>query len=67
MSPILYADFDIISSTCTRDVQFIAPFPSVSNSTGYHVTYLDTTGRPVLTFQYKDLTVKNAENILVRI
>jgi oligosaccharyltransferase complex subunit alpha (ribophorin I) len=31
------------------------------------VTYLDTAGRPVLTFQYKDLTVKHAETILVRI
>jgi oligosaccharyltransferase complex subunit alpha (ribophorin I) len=47
------------------DVQFTAPFPAISNSTGEHVTYLDTTGRPMLIFQYKDLTIKHAETILV--
>jgi len=56
---------NIILPEGATDVQFVAPFPSVSNSTGYHITYLDTTGRPVLTFQYKDLTVKHAESILV--
>ena len=49
------------------DVQYVAPFPAISNSTGNHITYLDTTGRPVLTFQYKDLTVKHAQTILVSI
>jgi len=43
----------------------VAPFPAVSNWIGTHTTYLDTTGRPILTFNYKDLTVKHAESIFV--
>jgi len=55
----------IILPEGATDVQFVTPFAAVFNSTGDHVTYLDTTGRPVLKFQFKDLTVKHAETILV--
>jgi len=49
----------------SRDVHFVAPFPAVSSWMGTHTTYLDTTGRPILTFNYKDLVVKHAESIFV--
>jgi len=70
MTPLLGAVvneevLEVILPEGATDVQFVAPFPAISNSTGNHVTYLDTTGRPVLSFQYKDLTVKHAETILV--
>jgi len=29
------------------------------------VTYLDTIGRPAIMFEYKDLTIKHAQNIYV--
>ena len=32
---------------------------------GTHTTYLDTVGRPKLTFHYKNLTPKHSEYILV--
>ncbi|KAL1747451.1 Ribophorin I, partial [Schizophyllum fasciatum] len=47
------------------DVSFVLPFPALSNSISTHVTYLDTTGRPELTFKYKDLTEKHAQSIYV--
>ncbi|KAF8812442.1 oligosaccharyl transferase alpha subunit [Phlegmacium glaucopus] len=56
---------NIILPEGATDVQFVAPFPAISNSTSDHITYLDTIGRPVLTFLYKELTVKHAESILV--
>ncbi len=48
-----------------RDVDFVAPFVAITDWTGTHTTYLDTVGRPKLTFQYKNLTPKHGEHILV--
>jgi len=47
------------------DVEFLAPFPAVSNWTGTHTTYLDSVGRPKLTFTYKDLSLKHMDSIIV--
>jgi oligosaccharyltransferase complex subunit alpha (ribophorin I) len=47
------------------DVDFSTPFPAISNWTGTHATYLDTVGRPKLTFTYKDLTLKHVDYIIV--
>lgn len=47
------------------DVEFSAPFPAISNGTGTHTTYLDTAGRPKLTFIYKSLTLKHVDHIIV--
>jgi oligosaccharyltransferase complex subunit alpha (ribophorin I) len=47
------------------DVEFSPPFPAVLNWITTHTTYLDSTGRPALLFQYKDLTVMHAQSIFV--
>jgi oligosaccharyltransferase complex subunit alpha (ribophorin I) len=70
MTPILGAvvnkeELTVILPEGATDVQFAAPFSAASNSIGTHTTYLDTTGRPSLTFTYNDLTVKHAESIFV--
>ncbi|KAF8204968.1 oligosaccharyl transferase alpha subunit [Pholiota molesta] len=70
MTPILGAvideeDLTIILPEGATDVQYAAPFPALSNTVGTQVTYLDTIGRPSLTFKYKDLTVRHAESIFV--
>ncbi|PPR06967.1 hypothetical protein CVT26_004287 [Gymnopilus dilepis] len=70
MTPILGAVVDdeeltIILPEGATDVQYAVPFPASSTSLSTHTTYLDTTGRPALTFKYKDLTVKQAESIFV--
>ncbi|KAF8165352.1 oligosaccharyl transferase alpha subunit [Crassisporium funariophilum] len=70
MTPILGAvvneeELTVVLPEGATDVQFVAPFPALSNWIGTHTTYLDTTGRPILSFEYKDLTVKHAESIFV--
>ncbi|KAJ3515344.1 hypothetical protein NLJ89_g1815 [Agrocybe chaxingu] len=70
MTPILGAvinqeELTVILPEGATDVQFVAPFPAADTLIGTHTTYLDTTGRPKLTFYYKDLTVKQAESIFV--
>ncbi|KDR83748.1 hypothetical protein GALMADRAFT_236102 [Galerina marginata CBS 339.88] len=70
MTPILGAvvnkeELTIILPEGATDIQFAAPFPAEANSIETHTTYLDTTGRPALSFNYKDLTVKHAESIFV--
>ncbi|KAF8913891.1 oligosaccharyl transferase alpha subunit [Gymnopilus junonius] len=70
MTPILGAVVDdeeltVVLPEGATDVQFAVPFPASSTLQETHKTYLDTTGRPALTFKYKDLTVKQAESIFV--
>jgi len=47
------------------DINFETPFDAVSETVGIHTTYLDTIGRPTVTFNYENLTPKQAETILV--
>ncbi|KAL4081862.1 Ribophorin I [Scleroderma yunnanense] len=47
------------------DVEFISPFPPLSSGVSTLVTYLDTIGRPVVSFDYKDLTDKHTGMIYV--
>ncbi|KAL1702316.1 Ribophorin I [Schizophyllum commune] len=47
------------------DVDYVLPFPAISQASDTHITYLDTTGRPELIFKYKDLTEKHAQAIYV--
>lgn len=49
-----------------RDIEFATPFKALSNWLSTRVTYLDSIGRPTLAFEYKDLTDKHAQSILVR-
>ncbi|TRM67578.1 Ribophorin I [Schizophyllum amplum] len=55
----------IILPEGATDVTYTPPFPALSNWASTHITYLDTTGRPELTFKYKDLTEKHAQSIYV--
>jgi hypothetical protein len=55
------------TSFASSDVEAFLPFPAVSNYTSTHTTYLDTTGRPTLTFKYQQLTDKHAGVIYVRV
>jgi hypothetical protein len=48
------------------EIEIFTPFPAVSNHTSIHTTYLDTTGRPALNFEYRQLTDKHAGIIYVR-
>ncbi|KAF8897526.1 oligosaccharyl transferase alpha subunit [Infundibulicybe gibba] len=59
------AELTIILPEGASDIEFAPPFPAVSNKISTHVTYLDTIGRPALTFEYKDLTTKHAMTIFV--
>ena len=43
----------------------ITPFPALETTTSTHVTYLDTTGRPAVTFQYGTLTDKHNQLVYV--
>ncbi|KAG7449218.1 oligosaccharyl transferase alpha subunit [Guyanagaster necrorhizus] len=59
------AEVKVILPEGATDVKFAVPFPTVSNTLSTHITYLDTTGRPALTFKYKNLTDKHALSIYV--
>lgn len=48
-----------------RDIEYALPYPAIESPISNHVTYLDTIGRPILTFTYKNLTPKHAGNIYV--
>jgi len=48
-----------------RDIDFFTPYPAIDTQVSTHITYLDTVGRPKLTFTYKDLTPKHVANIYV--
>ncbi|KAJ3722971.1 Ribophorin I [Lentinula raphanica] len=59
------AELSIILPEGATDVDYVAPFPALSNDVSTHVTYLDTIGRPMVTFKYKNLTNKHAKPIYV--
>ncbi|EDR12406.1 oligosaccharyl transferase alpha subunit [Laccaria bicolor S238N-H82] len=59
------AELVVILPEGASDVEFSLPFPALSTTIGTHITYLDTTGRPALTFRYKNLTIRHAQNIYV--
>ncbi|TFK43538.1 oligosaccharyl transferase alpha subunit [Crucibulum laeve] len=59
------AEVKVILPEGATDVEFSPPFPALENRISTHITYLDTSGRPALTFEYKDLTLKHAQNIYV--
>ncbi|KAF5393614.1 hypothetical protein D9757_000029 [Collybiopsis confluens] len=59
------AEISIILPEGAIDVDYVAPFPSVSNEVSTHVTYLDTIGRPLITFKYKNLTNRHTKPIYV--
>ncbi|KAG6854790.1 hypothetical protein C0991_001217 [Blastosporella zonata] len=59
------AEVAIILPEGATDVSFTTPFPAISNTISTHTTYLDSIGRPKLTFEYKDLTIIQAQNIYV--
>ncbi|KAK7470656.1 dolichyl-diphosphooligosaccharide--protein glycosyltransferase subunit 1 [Stygiomarasmius scandens] len=55
----------IILPEGATDVEYVLPFPAISTEESTHVTYLDTLGRPAITFKYKNLTTKHAKSIYV--
>jgi len=55
----------IILPEGATDLEVFQPFPSVSDSISTHTTYLDTTGRPAITFKYNNLTDKHGQVIYV--
>ncbi|KAK0206551.1 oligosaccharyl transferase alpha subunit [Desarmillaria ectypa] len=59
------AEVKVILPEGATDISCVVPFPTISNILSTHTTYLDTTGRPALTFKYKDLTDKHALSIYV--
>ncbi|GLB33802.1 putative essential subunit of the N-oligosaccharyl transferase (OST) complex [Lyophyllum shimeji] len=59
------AEVSIILPEGAIDIEFTPPFPALTNRLSTHKTYLDSTGRPKLTFEYKDLTVMHAQSIFV--
>ncbi|KAH7929440.1 Ribophorin I [Leucogyrophana mollusca] len=59
------AEVKIVLPEGATDVEFLSPFPALSSSVSTHTTYLDTTGRPAITLEYKDLTDKHTGTIYV--
>jgi oligosaccharyltransferase complex subunit alpha (ribophorin I) len=59
------AEVSVILPEGATDVQFVPPFPAVSNWISTTTTYLDTTGRPTLTFEYSQLTDRHTGSIYV--
>ncbi|KAJ3986884.1 Ribophorin I [Lentinula detonsa] len=59
------AEVSIILPEGATDVDYVTPFPALSNEISTHVTYLDTIGRPMVTFKYKNLTNKHAKPIYI--
>lgn len=54
-----------VSVSCS-DIEVFPPFPALSQSMSTHVTYLDTIGRPAVTFHYQNLTDRHTGTIYVR-
>jgi hypothetical protein len=50
----------------SSDVEVFPPFPATESSISTHITYLDTTGRPAITFKYAELTDRHNQIIYVR-
>ncbi|KAG6919438.1 hypothetical protein DXG01_006321 [Tephrocybe rancida] len=59
------AEVSIVLPEGATDVSFTTPFPAISNTISTHTTYLDSIGRPKLTFEYKDLTLNHVRSIYV--
>ncbi|KAI0775924.1 oligosaccharyl transferase alpha subunit [Trametes elegans] len=59
------ADISIILPEGATDIDFVAPYPALSESISNHITYLDTIGRPKITLKYRDLTDKHAGTLYV--
>jgi len=59
------AEIVIVLPEGATDVDYVAPFPALSNEISTHITYLDTIGRPTITFKYKNLTNKHTKPIFV--
>ncbi|KAG5646561.1 hypothetical protein DXG03_002864 [Asterophora parasitica] len=59
------AELSIVLPEGATDVEFSPPFPALENRLSTHTTYLDSTGRPKLTFEYENLTVMHAQSIFV--
>ncbi|KAK2466206.1 hypothetical protein APHAL10511_001848 [Amanita phalloides] len=59
------AQISVVLPEGATDIKFFPPYPAKENIISNHVTYLDTTGRPKLTFIYNNLTPKHAANIYV--
>jgi oligosaccharyltransferase complex subunit alpha (ribophorin I) len=59
------AEVQIILPEGAIDVEAYPPFPAVSNRSSIHTTYLDTTGRPAFTFEYRQLTDRHTGSIYV--
>ncbi|KAJ3563847.1 hypothetical protein NP233_g8674 [Leucocoprinus birnbaumii] len=47
------------------DIEVVTPYPARAMWLDNHITYLDTIGRPAIMFEYKDLTIRHAQNIYV--
>ncbi|TFK75916.1 Ribophorin I [Pluteus cervinus] len=58
------AEVKIVLPEGATDISYVEPFPSTSWMFTYK-TYLDTSGRPTLLFEYQDLTIKHAQSIYV--
>lgn len=59
------ADIKVILPEAATDIKVFPPFPSVTDSLSTHTTYLDTTGRPVISLHYERLTDKHMGTIYV--
>ncbi|KAG6331749.1 hypothetical protein ID866_7343 [Astraeus odoratus] len=55
----------VIMPEGATDLEFISPFPALSSSVSTQTSYLDTIGRPTVTFTYKDLTDRHTGVIYV--
>ncbi|TFK55698.1 Ribophorin I [Heliocybe sulcata] len=53
------AEVKIILPEGATDIEFFPPFPAKNNTISTHISYLDTVGRPALTFHYEHLTDKH--------
>ncbi|EPQ59907.1 hypothetical protein GLOTRDRAFT_33600 [Gloeophyllum trabeum ATCC 11539] len=59
------AEVKIILPEGATDIEFFPPFPAKNQTISTHITYLDTVGRPALTFHYERLTDKHSGIIYV--
>ncbi|KAH6914915.1 oligosaccharyltransferase alpha subunit [Coprinopsis sp. MPI-PUGE-AT-0042] len=62
---ISHETLQIILPEGATDIDFVTPFPAQSATIGTHVTFLDTIGRPTIVLEYKDLTLKHAQEVYV--
>jgi oligosaccharyltransferase complex subunit alpha (ribophorin I) len=59
------AQVSIVLPEGATEIDFVTPYSAIETQVSTHITYLDTIGRPKLTFTYKNLTPKHAANIYV--